>query len=456
MNNLKIAFWIIMLIGFTCSCKKYLDKKPDMGLYVPDKWQDLQALLDNNQMMNFGSAIALPELLGGDIYVADNVWRSATTDERDNYNWKSDARNIEGWVLPYSSQIYISNVALDNIKKVVNQNEKEAIDNVEGSALFFRSLGFYNLAQVFCLPYNINSVGTELGLVLKLNGNLEEKKNRSSIADTYKQIINDLKMANELLPNKASTTFRPSKLAAQTLLARVYLSISDYDNAELYTDMALSAKNTLLNYNDLMLASSPKMPPLIDNPEVIFFCRYQSTPLTIQSNARIDLDLYNTYETNDLRKTLFFQANTGSSSGSYRFKGSYYGQSPSLIFNGLSTDELYFIKMECLTRKGRYAEAITMLNDFLKKRYVTGTAKTYIVTNAQQALQAILLERRKELVYRGQRWTDIRRLNLDGANITLRRVIEGTTYELPPNDLRYALLIPEIEVIRFGLQQNRR
>jgi hypothetical protein len=57
---------------------------------------------------------------------------------------------------------------------------------------------------------------------------------------------------------------------------------------------------------------------------------------------------------------------------------------------------------------------------------------------------------------RGLRWMDIKRLNKDGAKITLTRNVEGNTYTLPPNDLRYALPIPEEVISLTGMPQNIR
>ncbi len=57
---------------------------------------------------------------------------------------------------------------------------------------------------------------------------------------------------------------------------------------------------------------------------------------------------------------------------------------------------------------------------------------------------------------RGLRWADLKRLNRDGANITLTRTVNGQVFTLPPNDLRYAIAIPE-NVIEIGsIQQNPR
>jgi hypothetical protein len=69
----------------------------------------------------------------------------------------------------------------------------------------------------------------------------------------------------------------------------------------------------------------------------------------------------------------------------------------------------------------------------------------------------ILTERRKELIFRGLRWPDLRRLNKDGAGVSVTRKLDGQTYTLTPNSLKYTWLIPQ-QVIDFnpGMPQNPR
>lgn len=96
------------------------------------------------------------------------------------------------------------------------------------------------------------------------------------------------------------------------------------------------------------------------------------------------------------------------------------------------------------------------LNYLLIKRWKKGTYVPLTATDATDAVSKILAERRKELLFRGLRWMDIKRLNKDGAGITLKRVINGETFLLPPNDPRYAVAIPEDVIATTGMQQNPR
>lgn len=96
------------------------------------------------------------------------------------------------------------------------------------------------------------------------------------------------------------------------------------------------------------------------------------------------------------------------------------------------------------------------LNALLKQRYKSGTFLPLTATDNNDALSKILVERQKELVMRGTRWTDIKRLNKMGAGITLRRNINGQLFTLPPNDNRYALALPDDIITLSGMKQNPR
>ncbi|MNT13620.1 SusD family protein [compost metagenome] len=93
----------------------------------------------------------------------------------------------------------------------------------------------------------------------------------------------------------------------------------------------------------------------------------------------------------------------------------------------------------------------------LKKRYKNTVPYIPITAvSKEDAIAKILIERRKELVWRGLRWSDIKRLNKIGSEITLKRILNGTDHVLLPNDPRYALPIPDDEIVRSGIDQNLR
>jgi tetratricopeptide (TPR) repeat protein len=278
---------------------------------------------------------------------------------------------------------------------------------------------------------------------------------RSTVKETYDQIISDLKTAAELLPDKVLFPTRPNKAAAYGALARTYLSMRDYANAAQYADSCLKRYSVLIDFNSLIPVPSPPFKRF--NSETIFYNHAFGNSALSNTRAKIDSNLISSYDVNDLRKTVYFQPNTGTLSGTYGFRGSYDGEY--LIystFDGITTDEVLLIRAESLARLGNKDAALADLNALLSKRYKNGTFVQITATDAVDAKNKILAERRKELVYRGLRWSDIKRLNLEGANITLTRIVNGSTYTLPPNDLRTVMLIP-LEVISLsGMTQNPR
>lgn len=117
------------------------------------------------------------------------------------------------------------------------------------------------------------------------------------------------------------------------------------------------------------------------------------------------------YEAYDLRKKIFFLNSEGKAA---YFRGSYI--SINSAFSGLSLNETYLIIAVTNTRLDRVSEALLWLNKLLEKRWTADKFVSKTAPNAEEALNLILLERRKELVGRGTRWFDLRRLNLENDN----------------------------------------
>jgi hypothetical protein len=453
----RIVFIMAILITFV-SCKKYLDKKPSQDLQVPSSLSDLQAVL-NYTGLNFSSPGDL-DFVSDDYYLTNSTWQSAEQREQNLYLWDKNAQVTfnDVWSLPYST-IYQCNFVLDLLPGVAKSDQNTALVNtIRGTALFLRSFHFHQLAQLFCRPYS-NSSSSDPGIPLRLSSKVTELSTRATVKQCYDQAISDLKSAIPLLSTTTQLVTQPSKPAVYGMLARVYLSMGDYPNAGIYADSCLSLNKALIDYQQLNYSASPGVsvfPFVLNNPEILFLS--EGSPLSnVQANRMqlVDSLLYRSYDVNDLRQKAFFSA--AAVGNGYYFKGSY-GNDNSTVsgFHGIATDEIYLIRAECKARANNVAGAMDDLTTLLRKRYRTGTYTDTTSANKDEALNKILMERRKELIYRGLRWSDLRRFNLEGRNITLTRVVNGVTYTLPPNDLRWVLLIPSLEITRSGIQQNPR
>ncbi|KLT67021.1 hypothetical protein AB669_03645 [Pedobacter sp. BMA] len=436
---------LLTLVG----CEKFLDEKTVKSYTVPSTLGDLQALLDNQSFMVERDASA-GEVSSGDYYLTDAVWTALSLENyRRMYLWEKTfifQSSSNEWNEMYRA-VNITNEVLTDLPKIGKQDQESTWNNITGQAYFHRGRLFYQIVSLWTKAYDAQTAATDLGVPLRLNSNFNEQSVRASVAESYNQVISDLKMAIINLPSVTSTAFRPSKAGAYGMLARVYLSIRDYNHAGLYADSCLQLRSTLLNYNSIN--SSATYPFSRVNTEVVSES-YAPVPTPVSpTRARILEDIYAMYSANDLRKIVFFKTNTDKS---YAFKGGYEGTSG--LFTGVAVDEMYLIRAECFARNGKTSECLKDLNTLLVTRYKTGTYVPLNVTTAEQAMDLVLTERRKELLMRCLRWTDLKRLNKEGMGITMMRVLKGATYTLPPNDSRYALAIPEDVIQLSGISQN--
>ncbi len=452
---MKTIFQLILvsLLLITSSCKKqWLDEKPDKKLVVPQTLPDLQALLDNTSFVFNNFQPTLGEIGSDDYYISYPDWQALYTNTENNaYIWSKDIYNNESvsdWMLPYQ-RIFYENYMLETIEKIpVNGDNLSNWNNVKGSSLYGRGFDLYSLADLFEMPFDSSTADTDPGLQLRLHSDINERIGRSTVMQTYSQIITDLKASIFLLPDLPAYKTRPSKSAAYAMLARTYLSMGAYALSIKYADSCIALQPTLLDYNTLDVNS--QFPFSIFNEEVIYHAVINYYNILSNYVAIVDSTIFRSYDDNDLRKFLFIDTTDGYP----RFKGGYEGY---IGFAGIATDEMYLVSAECNARLGNITTAMDRLNSLLITRWKDGTFIPFTATTIDEALRIILNERRKELIFRGLRWTDLRRLNKDPRfAITLTRYLNGDIYSLPPNDNRYVYPIPDKEIQISGIEQNPR
>ena len=447
MKNI-FRFSVLVLLCCNYSCKKLIDEKSNAKLVVPSTQKDLQAIMDDYTRVN-NSDISCTEVSADDYYLTQPDFNSQTDDNRALYSWQPAnifRPVVNDWFAAYKI-IYSANTVLELVDKVEQEPQEESA-NIRGQAFYHRAKSYLSVVSAWCPAFDSATAIEDLGLPLRVSTNFIEPSVRSSLSQTFALILSDCRQAAYYLQPTSVHVMRPSKTAAHALMARTLLYMRRYAEAGLYADSALRAKNSLLNYNSLNAGANFPVPQF--NAEVIMENRFGSAVL-LNSRAKIDSVLYAAYASNDLRKTVFFKNNNN---GSYGFKGSYEGGTT--FFSGISVNEVYLIKAECLARAGHTAIAMDTLNALLVKRWKTNTFIPYTASTAAEALNKILQERRKELLMRGIRWMDIKRLNKEGAGITLVRKINNETITLPPGDPRFALPIPEDVIALTGMQQNPR
>ena len=450
--NVIITAGILLLFIFNTGCKKFLDKKPDVKLAVPTTVQDVQALMDQYSNINgFGANMGAES--DDDFYMKDSYYNTSKTDIQKTYTWEKDAYNEMAWGYLYKI-VLSANLGLETLEKISTAAGIPAgYNRAKGSALFIRSLAFYHLAQYYAKPYSAVIAASTAGVPVRLSSDVSAPNIRNNMESTYTQITDDLLAALPLLPDLGTPVSRPSRAACFGLLADVYLTIGQYDKTKDFADSSLKIKSNLLDYNSLNAAAD--LPFTQFNAEVVYASNTSGASRLNPNNSIVDSFLLTMYETNDLRKSLFFK-NLGAGLG-FGFKGNYDGSSFGQLFNGIAVDEIYLLRAEAQARLGYKDAAMADINILLQKRYKAGSFTPLVATTAMEALNKVLMERRKELIGRSRRWFDLRRLNQDARfALTIYRKVNGTLYQLPANDNRYTFLIPLNVVSLTGMEQNIR
>lgn len=437
-------------------CDNYLDLKSANTYATITSIEDVEALLNNTSKLNFLSS-SMAEASADDIYIPDHIYDQITSQaSKDIYIWeKAEYTNASNpWGKIYET-VFITNTCLDALDEIKNQTtETYRWKKARAKALAFRSNAFLQAIWTWGKAYDEQTANSDLGIVLKTNADVNEKSVRASVQESYDQIIQDLKYAIPFLPNIADVPVDPSKAAAYGLLARTFLSMRQYDEAELYADSCLFITDGLLDFNQDIVIPSPNSsvnPFEIFNKEVVF-----STVIGVYSfavsptYAVVDTALIQSYKEGDLRKISFFRETPNG-----MVKRGNYSLSSTQFFTGVSTAEMLLVKAECLVRRNKIEKGLQLIKILQLHRFVPEHVPTLDGVDSQEkALELVLDERRKELVLRSLRWIDIKRLNKEGRNIVLKRHVLGKTYTLYPNDDRYALPLP-IDIINLsGMEQN--
>lgn len=462
MNKIILILLIGLIgIGAAVGCSgNFLDIKPSSEILLPNRLEDLRGLLDNSHLLT--KTPGLPQLSADEYCIVDDQAYNGLADPiaRNAYIWQQDLyegrESIADWNTLYA-QILYANSTLEVLEGRQFENDTE-VQFLTGWALFIRAHALYQLVANFAPAYDAETADRDLGVPVRLASAADQILKRSSVRQTYQQIFSDLEQALPLLPDRISAGHlnRPSKPAVWALRARIYLMMREYGLAEMEADSLLGAYPNLVDYNEISIMDATPFQTRLD--EVI----YSTTQVTQYStttayNSRlaisIDRELIAAYESNDLRLKVFFLQNN---LGNYNVKRGYVNDGV-YAFTGLATDEIYLIKAECLARRNEIHEATQILNSLLVKRYDDSVPYIPFEANSQQeAVEMILKERRKELVWRGIRWHDLKRLSKEGHGHVLSRKVNGEVHTLPPNDLRYVFPIPDDEIALSGIQQNQR
>jgi tetratricopeptide (TPR) repeat protein len=443
----KQIIFLAAVVLLATACNKKLDINPTQS--VPQ-----ELVFDNNAnilaALNGAYDVASDGyVLGGDLMLYSELlgagdeitWVGTYNEPREIYNKSILTNNLfvaNTWSLSYRV-INICNNIIANISKV-NEDDR---DRVHGEALFLRGLMYFGLAELYAKPYSAGNLTTNLGLQLvtspTVNGQVTSANlvPRSSVQDTYAQILADLTTAKPLLNDEIGVF--ASKYAAAAILSRVYLQMGDYAKARDEANEVIenSGASLTTTYVDAFNNADPSSEDIFVLPVTaqdgtndmwLFWSTgdYGARDGDVEVNQE-HLDLY---DPADQRLALFWDVDDIYYSGKYRYQYRFLSQ--------VRLAEMILTRAECNEILSTVVGA-SPVDDFNAIRNRAGLGTVGTVT-----LDEILFERHLELAHEGQRINDIKRL---------KQSIEGFDYDA--NELVLPIPLREINAVGANiLQQN--
>jgi len=210
-NIFRYCIFIITIL-FIFSCKKYLDKRPDLSLVSPVTLTDAQALLDYSARMNRNVTPSSIESSADDYFLLSPSYNSYNQALQEAYVWKRYHYNFPNdWSSCYQP-VYVANYCLELTNKIKENPSNESLwSNVHGSALFYRSYYFLELLMTYTKAYDEATSKKDLGIPLRQTSDFNEPSVRASLYDCYHLITSDLRIASDELPVLPAHVQRPSR-----------------------------------------------------------------------------------------------------------------------------------------------------------------------------------------------------------------------------------------------------
>jgi hypothetical protein len=466
-NMKRTTYYITLLAALFIvlpSCNKFLDVLPK-GVVIPTTLDDYQALLSapleivrtsNNQAF-LTDEIVLPDAYraAANSYPGKSAVR-AYDFENELYDVNEDDPD---WTIAYRT-LYVCNTVLKGLE-TNHENDPGRKNRIKGEALVHRAFTYLTLANEYGNHYNTSTAATDLAVPMPLKPDINALLSRSTVKEVYEQVETDLLEAIDLLPEKSVFTFRPNKASAFGVLSRMYLYMGNWQKAYENADKAFALSNYIYDYNTFTW-SNPANKALsvltgypsaaVDKKDRVLN-KYQRMAGGYNFVFLLSKEQSDLFEDGDLRKEFATSSKDWYGTelpflGILETKAAYdYDRT------GITTSELLLIRAEAQARLENKEGAMEDLNTLRKKRFETTAYMDLTASTPAEALDLVLNERRIELAFTGLRLSDIKRLNLEGRNIS----ITHGDKTLLPGDPRMVLPIPaKVISLNGNIIQNPR
>ena len=438
-TSLYIFLATAVLLG---SCKKYVDIPPPQNQLVSDlvfnddKTATAAVSGLYSRMNGFNSSFAnfygnfLPASSADEVRYG---FSSANLDEfRENDLLPGNSAVNSLWE-PVYSYIFHANSIIEGLTdntKVSAPLQKQ----LKGEALFLRAFYYFYLVNYF----------GDVPLVLDTDYQENTSLPRTSVAEVYASIINDLTEAQANLGDAYPTAERTrvNKAVATTLLARVYLYRQQWSEAEAEASKVIgdSKYELLTDLNSVFLKNSREALWQLQTVNTSTagvntwegFSMVPATP-TGTPLYRFYPDFVAAFETDDKRYTNWVKAFTNAS-GTVHFPYKYKirTNTPVLEYSMVMRyAELFLIRAEARAQQNNIEGAVADLNTIRQR---AGLPDLETSLSKEEVLLMVEQERRMELFSEwGHRWFDLKRT---GRAI---EVLKLTKPDITSTDLLYPI-----------------
>lgn len=340
---------------------------------------------------------------------------------------------------------------------------------LRGEALFLRAFSHFELYKYYCDNYDANGLAMPY-----MEASSIDPQPRIKMGPYFQKMIADITEAKNLLPNNLTDINRATKLAASALQARIALYMKDWANAVTYATEYINGvplspigqfagiwTDANTNEQAFRLVRTSAAGGRIGS-----LFRGTGTVAAIGTVTWRPSDkLYNSYDqVNDVRFASYIKdeplltAQGRNPRIIQKYAGTGYGTTNENVANAkvFRTGEMYLIRAEARAELGTFTGANSAETDInaLRAARINGyVAVTF--TSKQEAIDAILLERFKELPFEGHRFWDLKRRSLPVERLASDAPTTSAA-TLPANNFRFLLPIPNVEIQASNkvLEQN--
>lgn len=392
------------------------------------------------------------------------------------------------WYGYYNALANVNNF-IENAPRIplATDTEKATLNKYLGEAYLMRAYYFHQLALRWAKDYEPATAAIDLGIPIVLKYSITEKPARSSVAETYAQIVADLNKAKDLLASVpgAKMSNRLTKDCALALEARVKLCMHDWTGAKTAADALISSNTYPLittaadfkkmwaqdSGSEIIMQIFADKPSELGNANSIYLGQVAQTgkytPDFVPQKWVIDL-----FSDSDIRKNAYLEKKQvyiqGTDYADIYLINKYPGN-PSLYTTATTNyqhkpilfriAEMYLISAEAAAQSvSTEPQALTILNTLRSSRGLVALTNLSGVA----LMNAVKEERVREMLCEGTRIEDLKRWKMGFSRSTPQNtdlIILGADFEKKSvlvNDDKFVWGLPKNDIATNpNLKQNQ-